>query len=391
MKQTGMNMERVKQQNRTVILSYICSKGPVSRKDIAQDTGLTAASVTQIVTNLIDEKLLTELGPSSESTGTAGRKKILVDIRSDFEYFYAVNMEPDETTVALCDLKARALKDRFGSELVTVFPTDGSIPAEQFLDKISNECQNLGLRTSDTRRKRIKAVSVGISGIVDIENGISQHAYGIWTEPVNIAQILGSKLRLPVMVENNVDAFAIAALLFGTGRGQDNLLIIKWGPGVGSTIVIDDNIYRGRHGKTAEIGHTIVDPNGKLCSCGRRGCLETKISYKALRSIMPFTPQTFTEMYEKSSDDVKKQIDEAIDLFAKSIVNAGTILAPKLIVLYGKMFSNDSVREKLIERCKALDPAYNEKRILHTTLSERERYIGPAASYIQSRLRTSRL
>ena len=392
MKRAGMNMERVKQQNRSLILSYVCSKGPVSRKDVAHATGLTAASVTQIVNSLITEKLLTELGPANESTGTAGRKKILVDIRSDCEFVFAVNIEPDETTTALCDLKGRPLKDKSGNELVSGFATESSMPPQQFLDKIASECTALSAKVSETRRKRIKAVSVGITGIVDTEKGISQRAYGIWTEPVDIRSILGEKLQLPVMVENNVDAFALAALLFGTGRGQDNLLIIKWGPGVGSTIVIDDSIYRGRHGKTAEIGHTIMDPKGKLCNCGRRGCLETKVSYKALTELMPsFTPDSFEECYEKASADVKKQIDEAIDLFARSIVNAATILAPKRIVLFGKMFRIDSVRNRLIASCSAFDPAYNGKRILHTTLSDRESFVGPAAAYSHYRFRTFQL
>ena len=392
MNRIGMNMERVKQQNRALILSYVCSKGPVSRKDIAQDTGLTAASVTQIVNSLIREKLLTELGTVSDSTGIAGRKKILVDIRTDSEFVFAVNIEPDITCVALCDLKGKPLKDKSGNELVSSFATESGMTPQQFLDRIVSECTVISGSISETRRKRIKAVSVGITGIVDTENGVSQRAYGIWTEPVDIRSILGEKLQLPVIVENNVDAFALAALLFGTGRGQDNLLIIKWGPGVGSTIVINDSIYRGRHGKTAEIGHTIMDPNGKVCNCGRRGCLETKVSYRALRSLIPgFTPETFDECYASAPADVKKQIDEAIDLFARSIVNTGTIIAPKLIVLFGKMFRIDSVRNRLIESCSAFDPTFNGKRILHTTLSDRESFVGPAAAYSHYRFRTSQL
>ncbi len=388
MNRIGMNMERVKQQNRALILSYVCSKGPVSRKDIAQDTGLTAASVTQIVNALIREKLITELGTDSNPTGIAGRKKILVDIRCDSEFVFAVNIEPDETTVALCDLKGHPVRTRNGNELVSRFVTESDIPAHQFLEKIASECTALSGMTSETRRKHIKAVSVGITGIVDTETGRSVRAYGIWTEPVDIRTILGEKLGLPVLVENNVDAFALAALLFGTGRGQDNLLIIKWGPGVGSTIIINDSIYKGRHGKTAEIGHTIMDPKGKPCNCGRRGCLETKVSYRALRSIMPsFTPETFDECYDNASPDVKKQIDDAIDLFARSLVNASTIIAPRRVILFGKMFRIESVRNKLIASCSAFDPAYNEKRILHTTMSDRESFVGPAAAYSQFRFR----
>ena len=68
-----------------------------------------------------------------------------------------------------------------------------------------------------------------------------------------------------------MNAFAMAELLYGMGREYDNLLIIKWGPGVGSAIVIDDQLYEGRHGKAAELGHYIVERDGRLCGCGRQG------------------------------------------------------------------------------------------------------------------------
>jgi len=102
MNRTGMNMERVKRQNRSLILNYINSTGPVSRKDIAAATGLTAAAVTQISAALISEGVLTVKGTSTERTGEAGRRKVLLDIDPEVSLAYTVNIEPDITTIAVC-------------------------------------------------------------------------------------------------------------------------------------------------------------------------------------------------------------------------------------------------------------------------------------------------
>ena len=129
MQKSGINMERVKKENRSLILKCINNNGPLSRKDIAAQTGLTPASVTQITTLLIDEGILLEVGSVQENTGTAGRKKILLDINESFSYVCSVNIEQKDTTIAICDLKGQ-LKN------LTKIPTANSSP-EEFLTLVS--------------------------------------------------------------------------------------------------------------------------------------------------------------------------------------------------------------------------------------------------------------
>ena len=111
MRNVGINMERVKIENRSLILKCINNNGPISRKDIARITGLTAASVTQITTGLISEGALFELGAISENQGTAGRKKVLLDLNQDFGYVLAINIESETTTIAVCDIKGNILDE----------------------------------------------------------------------------------------------------------------------------------------------------------------------------------------------------------------------------------------------------------------------------------------
>ena len=162
MRKSGINLEQVKKENRSLIIKCINNGGPLSRKDIAEKTGLTPASVTQITTQLIAENILFELGNSSESTGTAGRKKVLLDVNAALYYVCSVNIETQYTTIAICDLKgnivnavsdikaelsakgvscdndktADSLKEK--GALCHVFRTALDLPPEKFIKKIYN-------------------------------------------------------------------------------------------------------------------------------------------------------------------------------------------------------------------------------------------------------------
>ena len=384
MSRSGMNMETIRDQNRALILEYVNAKGPVSRTDIAAASGLTAASVTLITTRLLSEGILKETG-TTIGTG-AGRRRVLLDIDPGVAYVLAVNMEPRETVIAVCDLKGRIVGQGDKEQLKRTLPTDTSIAPEEFLYRICGVCKELRNKLNNTQKKRLECVSIGITGLVDVQNAVSVHAYGIWERPVDLKALFSAELGLPVIVENNVDAFATAEQLFGVGRIRHDLLIIKWGPGLGSAIIIDDMIYKGRLGKAAEIGHYIIDPDGAKCSCGRRGCLETYVSYSALNKIMPFEPDDFERSYLVADELTRSKIDAAMELFARCIVNTGTLIAPSRIILAGKLFKGQHIREKLINACTALDGTYNAESILYTPLSGSEAYIGPVAVFAQKKL-----
>lgn len=368
-RRVGANMETVRKRNRSAILKFINDNGPVSRKDLADVTGLTPAAVTQICTELLNEEILVESGTNEKSQG-AGRKKILLDINYDVSYVLAVNIEPEYTVIALSNLRGKKVS-------LLRCKTNSQTEPELFLAEIAKRCLSM-LEKNPIEAERVAAVGVGITGLVNQEKGISQKAYGIWETPVEVGEIFSKKLDLPVFVENNVNAFALAELFYGTGKVHDNLMVIKWGPGVGCAMIIDQKIYEGRHSKAAELGHFIVEPQGERCSCGRRGCLETKISYAALNQIQPFAEGEFGKVYEQAVEK-KKDFDEAIDIFARSIVNSATIMAPNRIVIMGSLFQSKIIREKLIESCGKYDRSWGEGRVVYSDLAKLESYIGPVA------------
>lgn len=397
--QTGINLENVKVRNKSAVLKLLNRNGAMSRKDIAKEVGLTPAAVTLLCTEMMEDGILLEKGEVQEER-RAGRKKILVDIAYSCKYVIAVSIETKKTYITICNLKGQISTGR-------IIRTDASAAPRDFLKLIDKECKAL-LWESEKRHEDIIGMGICIPGIVDRKRGVSIHAYGIWNEEVDVKGIMEEYIQCPVIVENNVNAFAEGELLYGIGKMGENLLFVKWGPGVGSAIVIQNRLYEGKNYKEAEIGHYIIEPNGKKCRCGRQGCLETRVSTKeiveSIRSIYSkeetpklyertngsielITEESFTEWVENkgketldlSDEAVVKILHSSIERLARAIVNVLTILAPDHTILFGFMLENEEIRKIFIHYCKKYDPDYNENYIQKSKLSQKIYYIGATA------------
>ena len=360
-------MGLVKKQNRSLVLRYMNSHKGVSRKEIAKATGLTPAAVTQICNDFLSEGLIKECGTAESDIGKAGRRKVMLEVNSEYAYIIGINVESDSTFVVVSNL--------FG-DVKADFKIKTSDP-NSFVEDIKK-----GLDEAFTVNKKIKNKIIGgcvaVPGEVDEERGVSVHAYGVWEEEVLLCAMLEKKTGFSFIIKNNVDAFAIAETVYGTAMTRDNIMVVKWGPGVGCSIIIDGRLYEGRHGRSAELGHSIVEKDGKKCSCGRCGCLETKISLKAMQKKRKFDVNDFGSVY--------RDFDYEIDLFARTLVNAMSILEPDRVVLFGRLFSDDGVRDSFVKCCEKYFRKFNNKRILYTPLADREEYIGPVATYIERKI-----
>ncbi len=370
MNRNGINMARVKKQNRSLVLRYMNSHSNASRKEIAEATGLTPAAVTQICNDFLDMGLIKECGTDDDEAKGAGRRKVKVQINRDYAYIIGINIELENTYVVITDLSGNVYSS---SRLNTSEAKD----IDAFIDRIAQSI-DAAFKLNPDMKEKVIGGCVSIVGKVDRERGVSLHAYGIWDEEVSLCEMLEQRLGFTFIIENNMDAFANAEIIYGTGSIYDNVLVIKWAPGVGCSIIIDNKIYEGRNGRSAELGHFIVEKNGKKCFCGRKGCLETKISVRAMEEKKRFDVENFADVYE--------DFDDEIDLFARTLVNTMSILEPNRVVLSGKLFADKNVRERFVEHCMSYDSRYNEKRILHSSLAYRENYIGPIATYIEREL-----
>ena len=388
---TGINVGNLKNNNRSAILKLLNDQVAMSRKDLAAALGLTPATVTVICSELMEAGILRELGELQDEK-RAGRKKILVGINYDRYLVLSVCIESTETCVSITNLKGE-------QGLFKRIPTDAEMAPEAFLRQVAEECKAL-MRKGRVSKKRILGVGVSIPGEVRRETGVGLHAYRIWNEPVVIGPFLQEQLGLPVIVDNNVRAFAEAELIFGHGKEFENMLFVKWGPGVGSAIVIQKQIYNSSHSKNAEIGHIVMDTRGNLCRCGRRGCLETFVSTHAMADQLRenCSEELMPQLYEKVAGDLAEVaahnftqflrledaamwqlIEKDVAMFARSVCNMVTMLAPDRVVVYGRLFEQAPLLERFLSNCKALDARYDEKYIVRSELGDKIDFIGPLA------------
>lgn len=397
MRKSGITLENVKYRNKAAILALLQKQGAMSRKDIAAQIGLTPAAVTMLCNTMIEDNIIVEKGELQEEK-RAGRRKVLVDINYDCQCIVAVSIETEFTWLTITNLKGTMLAAK------KIATETGKTP-EEFLKTIAGESKIL-LWEAGKNASELLGMGVCIPGIVNRGQGISIRAYGIWNEAVPVGRIMEESMKCPVIVENNVKAFAEGELLYGAGKKGDDLLFIKWGPGVGSAIVIADELYEGHHHNAAEIGHYIIEPGGIPCRCGRRGCLETRISVSAIveriqnvysKESTPLlyqytegqkervTEELFMEWVEKS--DYTGEIDESVykifqaagDRLARVVVNAMTILAPDHTILFGPMLENDVICRIFMECCRRYDERYTDGYIQKSKLSKKISYIGAAA------------
>lgn len=349
----GMNMGGIKQKNRISILSLIRRQGAMPRKDIAKQVQLTPAAVTIIVNEMIEEGVIREMGELEESDKRAGRKKILIDINYDIKYVIGISIESEICSIGVANIKGTVINS-------ASMHINKELSAEEILKDIANQCIAL-LWRENIVKEDVLGVGVGIIGPVDAKKGISKHAYGLWKKEVNIKEVLERQLNISVVVDNNVRTLAIAEMDHERLNNIRNMLFIKYGPGIGSAIVIDREIYSGTHNVAAEIGHTIVEFNGEVCKCGKLGCLETVASEQAINKKVGkiFSKENTPVLYELCNEDIEemsianiiesaekgdkeiaKIMSNAATYMALGISNTVTFLDPQKLILYGEMFKH---------------------------------------------------
>lgn len=242
---TGINMENVKSKNLASILKLLNTSGPMSRKDIALQLGLTPATMTMLCAELLNEGILVEKGEIPQGN-RAGRRKILLDINYEYRYVLTVSIELPMTSVSICDLRG-------GHCTIKQLLTDCEVPAEEFLRRVADTSKVL-MWEAGIHRSQLLGAGVSVPGPVSREDGVSHRAYRIWDEPVRVTTCLAEFLDCPILLENNVRAFAQAELIYGMGKRQENLVFLKWGPVWGPPSLPTGRSMRARLSKMQRSG-----------------------------------------------------------------------------------------------------------------------------------------
>ncbi len=255
--------------NKQIVLNYVRDRSPISRADIARETALQRSTVSSIIDDLQNAGLIEEIGIG---TSTGGRKPTLLKLKTGTPVAIGVDVTPRETNIALADLSGAVLeKETFPTSPVAEFMSEKILQIiSNFVDKYSNYDLEVG---------------ISVPGLTDQLVGIVRYVpYFQWRD-WDIGKQIEEKIGLPVTIENDANAIALAELWFGREdiRKISNFITVLVAEGVGTGIVFDGQVYRGEQGAAGEFGHMIVGVNAPVeCSCGSFDCWEAHASENAM-------------------------------------------------------------------------------------------------------------
>lgn len=340
--------EYIKMSNKRTVFQYILQEAPISRADLSRMTKMSPTTITRIVKDLMDEGLVKEV--DHEVSNRVGRRAIIIDVVDEAVLTVGVFIDKHKLRIGILGLKNELL----AYEKVALQTEDPN----QYIEKLHKHIDAF-IEASGLNRSRIIGIGIGVPGIVDHEQGIVKLSATLaWLE-VELATIIEKELNIPTVIDNELKARALAEYHLGKLTNLERTAIISFGSGVGSALIVNDNIYRGSTNSAGEIGHTTVDINGRRCECGKRGCLQTYIIEDELVKVAKRnTDEQITQL-----DDIfkhyhdKKQwaielIEQAIEYIHVTISNVVCMYNPDTVIIDGLLIDKLQHYDIEIERAK---------------------------------------
>lgn len=246
------------------ILRYYTNDGSKSIADLSRDLGLSVPTLTKVVMEMIDEELVINLGKQGE---TGGRRPSIYGLNPSAGYFMGVDIKRDVILMGIID---------FRGDMVVSRQYDFMIEnTRQSFDELCSFIQQF-ISSSRIRREKLLAIGINISGRVNPETGYSYSYFFFDEKP--LTAVLEERLGHRVFIENDSRAMTYGEYIYGVGNGEQNMLLLNlsWGFGIG--MIVGGKLHYGKSGFSGEYGHFPFFDNEIICSCGKRGCLETEVS-----------------------------------------------------------------------------------------------------------------
>ncbi|GIH14415.1 ROK family transcriptional regulator [Rugosimonospora africana] len=324
--------------NRSEVLRHILAESPVSRQRVAAGTGLSLATVSNLIGELLDAGILVEVG-FEDSSG--GRPRGLVSVDPAGGVLIGVDVAETYVHVEVFDAALTPL----ASAEEQLHPEENR-PQQVVAHIVSGVRTALG--SGATAARRVLGAGISVPGQVDRGGGVSVFAPNWNWHDVPLRGLLAESLTMPLYLDNPLRAAVVAELWFGAGRGREDVVVLNLGTGVGAGLAFRGSLYRGATNSAGEWGHTTLVLDGRPCHCGGRGCVETYVGapgiMQHLRELDPDSPmlhlgdQTATidalARGVRSGDPVAaKVIGETARYLGVAIANLINLANPEAIVL----------------------------------------------------------
>lgn len=357
MKQSGGNSV-IREINKKKILSYIRLHAPVSRNVMCREIGISAATGTRVVEQLIAEGLVLELEmkegqlPEGQNSAKkqAGRNPVYLELNAEAKYCFGVNLSRHTMGIALIDFCLNTVE----KYVAAISDIDN---VEELLDMTGDILETM-MVSRKIPASKIMGIGVGTPGFVDMKTGIVKN-FGISRfASLPIREYLIKRFNLPVIVDNNANTRMLGELWNGYATHCKNAVFVVNNEGVGSGILYNGSILADTNHFTAGLGHISVNFEGELCSCGNRGCVELYcgtdyLEQKANELAVdggPYHYKELSKLVDRGDETFLPLFEQAAMAMSSGLTALITIVCPEVIILSGTLFdASDYYYNRVVE------------------------------------------
>jgi predicted NBD/HSP70 family sugar kinase len=269
-----INVRDLRKSNRARVLVELYMNGPMTRLEIGAAAEVSAATVSNLVGELITQGVVMEAGVE-ESEG--GRPRVLLQVNANYANVIGVDVGETAVLTEVFDLGLQVLASH------TSAPKSALRDLDEVVALILGGIERV-VADSGVEPESILGVGVGVPGLVERGDDAVVHSQTVGWDGVPLGEMLRAGTSLPLVIDNGAKAFGQAEKWFGAAREAQNAIILLLGGGAGTAIITDGELYRGSSSSAGEWGHTTVTANGRICRCGASGCLEAYIGAAAVAS-----------------------------------------------------------------------------------------------------------
>ncbi|HNU94966.1 MAG TPA: ROK family transcriptional regulator [Bacillota bacterium] len=355
------DIAEVRRHNMRTILRLVESAGQVSRAEIARRSGLSQPTVCTAVDGLVSLGLLTVAG---EGCSTGGRPPIMLKLNTDSQYAVGVDLGGTNLRVGIADLTGKILFHREGPS-----PGKLGIRGDAAVQAIADAVRET-IEASGRCWNNIGGIGLGAPGVTDPSSGIVSVAPAFGWNNTPVAAMLRDEFSVPVRIDNDVNAAAMAELHYGCGLELSSFVFVSIGTGIGAGIVVDGRVYRGSSGAAGEIGYMVIDPSWPGSGIYDFGCFETLAASGAITALAVSalgrdgaTPEELFIAAREGDSRATESVRRIADVIAASFASIAALLDPEAIVFGGGISeAGEILFEPIRKRLCELSPFVPEIR-----------------------------
>ncbi len=388
-------MTEKKKLSRNKILKELYFQDSLSCADLSFKIDKSFPVTAKLLEDLLEHNLVVESG---YAVSTGGRRPLIYTLQQDVMYLVSVAMDQYVTKIAIMDMQNNFVSPI--EKIVLPLP-DNPAALQVLIEKIQ-----MVMDASGISKEKFVGVGIGMPGFVDVKKGVN---YTFLQLPDNksITRYIAGKIKVPVFIDNDSSLVALAELRFGAARESSNAMVINIAWGIGLGLILNGELFRGHEGFAGEFSHIPLFLNGKLCSCGKTGCLETETSLQLIveKAREGVKAGRTSRLSSLKGDDLEQDCDAiieavkngdqfAIELFSKAGYNIGKgvavlihLLNPKIIILSGRGSSAGQIwqapiQQALNEHC--IYRLYESTSVEISTLGNQAELFGAAALVMEN-------